>query len=126
MPSREHPPRGSTPAGFRISLLSKLRDRARDEKVSATRLQNRVAFERLLARLDMDSGKWMLKGGFALELRYGWRHRPTKDVDLRTETTLAAALTSLRETLVRGQEDQGRDHFSFDLGEPGPEMQGAP
>src|SRR5687768_6763234 len=126
MPSRERPPRGSTPAGFRAQLLEKLRTRARAEKVDARRLQNRVAFERLLARLDTGSNGWLLKGGFALELRYGWRHRPTKDIDLRTEAPLPASLSALREALVRGQQSQQQDHFSFELGEPGPEMQGAP
>lgn len=126
MPPRERAPRGSTPAGFRARLLNKLRERARDEKVAASRLQYRVAFERLLARLDTNSGEWMLKGGFALELRYGWRHRPTKDIDLRTQASLTEALTSLREALARGQESHQNDHFSFELGEPGPEMQGAP
>ena len=78
------------------------------------------------SRLDTGSSEWLLKGGFALELRYGWRHRPTKDIDLRTEAPLADALASLRDALVRGQQSQQRDHFSFELGEPGPEMQGAP
>jgi hypothetical protein len=126
MPASERAARGTTPAGFRARLLSKLRDRARDEKVGPKRLQDRVAFERLLARLDTDGGEWIVKGGFALELRYGWRHRPTRDIDLRTEASLAEALASLRRALVRGQESEQRDYFSFELGEPGPEMQGAP
>jgi hypothetical protein len=126
MPPRERVPRGSTPAGFRAQLLEKLRNRARQENVAVQRLQNRVAFERLLARITDDSGEWMLKGGFALELRYGWRHRPTRDVDLRTETSPTDALTRLRDALSSGQPIHHRDYFSFDLGEPGPEMQGAP
>ena len=126
MPSGRRPPPGSTPAGFRAQLLDRLRNRARTEKIDARRLQNRVAFERLLARLDTDSGEWILKGGFALELRYGWRHRPTKDIDLRTQATLGDAVDALRGALVRAEVREQRDHFSFELGEPGPEMQGAP
>jgi len=125
MPPRERPPRGTTPAGFRVQLLDRLRNRAREENVEPRRLQNRIAFERLLARI-VEGDHWILKGGFALELRYGWRHRPTKDIDLRTESPLADALNRLREVLSRGQTIQQQDHFSFDLGEPGPEMQGAP
>ena len=76
-------PRGSTPAGFRTQLLQRLRDHANAEGVAANRLHRRVAFERLLAMLASGGGDWLLKGGFSLELRYGWHHRPTKDVDLR-------------------------------------------
>lgn len=126
MPPRERSTRASTPAGFRVQLLDRLRNRARDEKVEPRRLQNRIASERLLARIGAQGGDWILKGGFALELRYGWRHRPTKDIDLRTEITLADALTRLRDALSRGHTVQQQDHFSFDLGEPGPKMQGAP
>src|SRR4051812_42446835 len=75
-------PRGSTPAAFRSQLLQRLRNRARAEQVPPQRFQQRVAFERLLARLATD-GTWILKGGFALELRYGWTYRPTRDIDLR-------------------------------------------
>lgn len=126
MPARERPPRGRTPAGFRAQLLKRLRNRASEEQVEARRLQYRVAFERFLARIADERAEWMLKGGFALELRYGWRHRPTKDVDLRTEASLGDALARLRDAMTRGPQFQRADHFSFELGEPGPEMQGAP
>jgi hypothetical protein len=72
--------RGSSPAGFRAQLLARLRNQAQADGVSAQRLQQRVAFERFLARLG-PSGDWVLKGGFVLELRYGWGSRPTKDID---------------------------------------------
>ena len=120
MPPRERSPRGSTPAGFRAQLLHRLRHRARDENVEPRRLQNRIAFERLLARIGAQGSDWILKGGFALELRYGWRHRPTKDIDLRTEIPLADALSRLRGVLSRGQTMQQQAHLSFDLGEPRP------
>jgi hypothetical protein len=126
MPPREGPRRGSTPAGFREQLLQRLRSRARQEGVAVQRLQHRVAFERLLARLADDRGAWVLKGGFALELRYGWRHRSTQDLDLRVETPLAEALGHLRQALTGGQQHHQGDHFTFELGAPGPEMQGAP
>ncbi len=115
------PERGTTPSGFRHRLLALLRNASRQQGVSAQRLQQRVAFERFLARLSPDH--WLLKGGFALELRYNWTHRPTKDVDLRTELPLAEALNTLRAELVRP--DAG-DHFSFELGATTNEMQGAP
>jgi hypothetical protein len=128
-PSRDRAarlPRGSTPAGFRSQLLQRLRDRAAAEGVTADRLQRRVAFERLLTRLASGGPGWLLKGGFSLELRYGWRHRPTKDVDLRAGVPLNAALAQLRAAVAAGHAAQAVDHFSFELGNPGPEMQGAP
>ncbi len=121
------PTRGSTPAGYRAQLLQRLRDRAAAERVTVDRLQRRVAFERFLARLAIGGAdSWLLKGGFALELRYGWRHRPTKDVDLRANMPLGDALGQLRMSVATGHEALAADHFSFELGAPGPEMQGAP
>jgi len=47
------------------------------------RLRKMVAFDRFLARLFWDqSDKWIVKGGFALQLRLGDRARTTKDIDL--------------------------------------------
>src|SRR6476619_658561 len=93
------PERGTTPSGFRDRLLARLRNTSRQQNVSAQRLQQRVAFERLLARLS--HAHWLLKGGFALELRYAWTHRPTKDIDLRTDLPLDEALNTLREEIAR-------------------------
>lgn len=66
------PERATTPSGFRDRLLALLRNATRHEGIAAQRLQQRVAFERLLARLSHEH--WLLKGGFALELRYSWTH----------------------------------------------------
>src|SRR5687767_14973047 len=115
------PLRGSTPAGYREQVLRRLRDRASAENVAADRLQRRVAFERFLARLVVGGGdasadhasQWLLKGGFALELRYGWRHRPTRDIDLRAGSPLSSALARLRTALTDGQDALAADEFSF-------------
>jgi predicted nucleotidyltransferase component of viral defense system len=112
----------SIPSGFRTALLARLRNRAAAEGLAVQRLQQRVAFERLLARLA-PVGDWVLKGGFALELRYGWTSRPTKDLDLRTSTVLEVSLERLRASLATSEID---DHFSFELGPTVVEMQGAP
>src|SRR4051794_34719775 len=91
------PERGASPEGFRQQVLSRLRNRATQEHTSAQRLQQRVAFERLLDRLG-GGPVWVLKGGFALELRYGWSHRPTRDIDLRfgNEVGLDSLVDALR------------------------------
>jgi hypothetical protein len=114
--------RGRTSAGFRDQLLARLRNHAHKRGISVQRVQQRVAFERLLARLG-HTDEWVLKGGFALELRYGWESRPTRDIDLRTTAEPHAALARLRTAIARSKL---ADHFAFDLAEAGTEMQGAP
>lgn len=119
MPPREP---GRTLAGSRTQLLQRLRNEALRAGIPAQRLQQRIASERLLARLPHD-GEWVLKGGFALQLRYGLQARPTRDVDLRTPLDPAAALNHLRRMAVAAT---AADHFSFELGEVTQELQGAP
>lgn len=119
MPLRE---RGRTPTGFRTQLLQRLRNEALRAGIPAQRLQQRIAFERLLARLPHD-GEWVLKGGLALQFRYGLQARPTRDVDLRTPLDPAAALDRLRQAAAAATTT---DNFSFEFGEVAQEMQGAP
>jgi Nucleotidyl transferase AbiEii toxin, Type IV TA system len=71
-----------------------------------------LAFERFLARLA-GSGEWMLKGGFALEMSYGWSARPTKDIDLRAAGDLDTAFVLLRTTIAEAPE--AADHLTFEL-----------
>ena len=52
--------------GFRQQVRSLLRNSATEGRTSAQRLQQRVGFERLFARLGGDP-EWVLKCGFALE-----------------------------------------------------------
>src|SRR4051812_41766870 len=108
------PERGSTPQGFRRQLLARMRNQALHDGISAQRLQQHLAFERLLARLPI-SGDWTLKGGFGLELRYGWISRTMLD----PREALLALQSILAESVVR-------DHFSFEIdGRVGP-TPGAP
>lgn len=47
------------------------------------RLRRRVLFERILTRIEAaEPGKWVLKGGMALEVRLDADARVTKDIDL--------------------------------------------
>lgn len=74
--------RYASTTAFRAALESRLND-ARTDAVGISRLRKRVVFERLLARLnDTAPDSWVLKGGFALELRLGAHARTTKDVDV--------------------------------------------
>ncbi len=72
-----------TPQAFRAALEARLRNIAQREGTDLQRLQRRVAFERLLARLFVaEDPPWLLKGGYALELRFRDRARSTLDLDL--------------------------------------------
>jgi hypothetical protein len=63
-----------TAAAFRTALEARLKAEKHDG-VGISRLRKRVVFERLL-------DAWVLKGGFALELRLGGSARTTKDIDI--------------------------------------------
>jgi hypothetical protein len=64
--------RYATPAAFRNGLDAKPREMARQQHRPLDSLQRRVAFERFLARLFFSGDeRWVLKGGYALELRSG-------------------------------------------------------
>ncbi len=71
-----------TSAAFRTALETRLKA-AQHDGVGLARLRKRVVFERLLARLHLVAPHaWVLKGGFALELRLGAQARTTKDIDV--------------------------------------------
>lgn len=77
--------RYATAAAFRRALEDRLKDTARREGVDLQRLRRQVAFDRLLARL-FQAGQplalpWVLKGGYAMELRIK-SARTTNDIDL--------------------------------------------
>jgi predicted nucleotidyltransferase component of viral defense system len=74
--------RYASTTAFRAALEARL-NAARTDAVGISRLRKRVVFERLLARLNETApGAWVLKGGFALELRLGAHARTTKDIDV--------------------------------------------
>jgi predicted nucleotidyltransferase component of viral defense system len=73
----------ATGADFRAALEDRLRRTASERGQPVARLRKSVVFDRLLARLAVVApGAWVLKGGFALDLRRDLRARLTKDVDL--------------------------------------------
>jgi len=72
-----------TPGRFRAALEARLRDASRHTGLSLPRLQKLVVMDRLLARLlAVAPGRWIVKGGVAIEFRLGNRARTTKDLDL--------------------------------------------
>src|ERR1700677_1643114 len=79
------PKKYATAAAFRRALEDRLQDIARKEGVDLQRRPRQVAFDRLLARLFQEGQSralpWVLKGGYAMELRIK-AARTTKDIDL--------------------------------------------
>lgn len=102
---------------FRRALEDRLANQARAEQaVDPNRLRISVAFERFLARLFHDSTKrWVLKGGYALDVRYPGRARATRDLDLNVPPPPYPDL--LDELQTAAERDLG-DHFKFKVSAP--------
>lgn len=97
-------------AAFRMALEQRLKDMAGGDSTHLARDRKRVAFDRLLARLrEVAKGRWLLKGGFALDLRLAARARSTKDVDIEWRAEESELLDAL---LDAAQYDAG-DFFVF-------------
>ncbi len=105
------PPRFENAATFRQSLEQRLRTEADRRATAVNALRLKLLIERLLARLFAeDTPPWLVKGGYAMELRLRPRARTTKDLDLACSiphvADTAGALPELRERL---QDAAGRD-----------------
>lgn len=84
-----------SPQALRMALEQRLLNQSRETGISLDRLRRRVIFERIIARLHhAEPGRWVLKGGMAMEVRLRDRARLTKDIDLglRDDVTEQEAL----------------------------------
>jgi hypothetical protein len=127
-----------TPYAFRAALEARLRHIALSRGTDLQRLQRRVAFERLLARLFvLTDPPWFLKGGYALELRLKGRARSTLDLDISvpdpdrlqwpTGTGKDIPVAHIvHEHLQQAAEYDLNDGFEFLVGWPKEEQTGAP
>ncbi len=124
-----------TAGAFRTALETRLQARAQVERTDLQRLRRQVAFDRFLARLFPKGPKgtypWILKGGYAMELRIR-SARTTKDIDLTLHdgTRLAKDPEERRKQVRAMLQDsaavQLNDYFEFLVGEPRQELDGAP
>jgi hypothetical protein len=91
-----------TAADFRISLEHRLKQAAAERGVPLASLRLKLIIERLLARLfAAPAAPWLLKGGYAMELRYRPKARTTRDIDLSVtsaEGELTARLAHIHES----------------------------
>lgn len=101
-----------TSSAFRQALDARIQSVNENTGLPLSRLRKLVAFDRFLARLFHNQpNDWVLKGGFALQLRLGERARTTKDIDLMAReqgNDIHAALHSA------GLQDMG-DYFLFEV-----------
>lgn len=134
--------RYQTARAFRAALEERLKRTARAQGIDLMRLRRQVAFDRLLARLFTESEPnppWLLKGGYAFELRLGAHARTTKDIDLTIPApsrlgadagtslqTQNALNARIRERLQDAAERNPGDGFVFRIGAPMADLDAAP
>lgn len=99
-------------AAFRQALEQRLKAQAGGDGARLARDRKRIVFDRLLARLLATAPeRWLLKGGFALDLRLADRARATKDVDIDWWADEA----KLFETLIEASSYDADDFFVFSI-----------
>ncbi|MBK8461477.1 MAG: nucleotidyl transferase AbiEii/AbiGii toxin family protein [Micropruina sp.] len=100
-----------------VSLTHRLRNIAAHEGVPPQRVRNRYVFQRVLARLARDP-RWVLKGGFSLELRLGLAARTTKDLDLLRWDVADLSAVDLQDLLDAALDVDLSDDCTFTVRRP--------
>lgn len=112
-----------SPGAFRQALEERLRTISSREGTDFQRLSRQVAFDRFLARLfSAPTGDWILKGGYAMELRFVTA-RSTRDLDF---TLRGGSAESALDHLQRAGALEIGDFFSFRVGEAMMDLSAAP
>src|ERR1700691_3698970 len=113
----------ATAKAFRTALETRLNETAGAEKIQINRLRRQVSFDRLLARLFReDPAPWVLKGGYALELRFK-SARSTIDIDLTMQRVVGTvegsdSVRAIREMLQAMADVSFDDWFEYTIGPP--------
>lgn len=127
----DKPKKYATATAFRRALEDRLKSIAAKEKVLLERLRREVTFDRLLARLlGGDDAPWVLKGGYALEIRLK-DARATKDIDLALRHTLGKARgAALNDVILQSLRSAAaldlNDFFQFEFGDAMKDLDAAP
>lgn len=110
-----------SPDSLLDAINQRIRTVARTENVDANRLRRHVAFDRLLARIfQVQEASWLLKGGYAMELRLE-NSRATIDVDLALyESNLYRLMAkeqsdAVYKLLIQAAKIDLGDHFKFEI-----------
>ena len=107
-------------ADFRTALEHRLQKQAASSGLNLQRLRRTVGFNRFLARIFADKTcPWVLKGGYAMELRLH-NARATQDVDLgfrgKPEAGEEEQSDYLQRLLAKAAGTELGDFFSFGIG----------
>lgn len=103
-------------SAFRTALETRLLEQSGRTGLSLVRLRKSVVFSRLLARLlAVAPDRWVLKGGLAMDYRFGSRVRTTRDMDLASIGDEEAAT----EDLIAAQAVELGDYFNFEINRTG-------
>jgi predicted nucleotidyltransferase component of viral defense system len=114
---------GATPAGRRASLIVRMSNAAREAGVVARRIHLVVAIDRLLVRLlQAAPGQWVVKGGYANQLRRPVDARFTEDLDLKID----AAIETAPELFASGFAVDLGDDFSYEVASSPAPLDGPP
>jgi len=116
---KDKPRQYASAGAFRIALEARLKAMGQTEGVDLQRLRRQVSFDRLLARFFSErSAPWLLKGGYAMELRLRTA-RTTKDVDLSLPVDAASDWKGrILEHLQSSASRDLNDFFVFTIGQP--------
>ena len=117
-------------APFRRALEERMKRMSLAEQVDPNRLRRQLSFDRLLARLfRQELPPWVLKGGYALELRFK-AARSTVDIDLTVQHVPASAGDDqnqiVRDRLQTAADVPLGDWFEFTFGAPVMDLTAAP
>lgn len=122
----------NNPKDFRAALEDRLNRISKTEGTDILRLRRQVSFDQLLARIfSTQSTPWVLKGGYAMQLRID-SARATKDIDLAMrEAKLVSEnesdrIDALLELLRNEAKKDLGDFFSFTISPSIMELEAAP
>ena len=122
----------ATAGAFRRALEERLKRASLTDQIDLNRLRRQVSFDRLLARLFREEpAPWVLKGGYALELRFK-AARSTVDIDLTLQRVGAATSAGgdanqiVREMLQSVADIPLGDWFEYAIGSPVMDLTAAP
>ena len=121
----------ATAGAFRRALEERLKTASLTDRIDLNRLRRQVSFDRLLARLFREEpAPWVLKGGYALELRFK-AARSTIDIDLTLQRVAAPSPNVdtnqvVREMLQDAADVPLGDWFEYVIGPPILDLTAAP
>jgi hypothetical protein len=116
----------ATGLALRTGLEQCLKRVAREQGIDLQRLRRQVAFDRFLARLfSSTSEDRILKGGYAMELRFQTA-RATRDLNFTARTTQSVTGDGLLKQLQDASARDAGDFFRYQIGEAIMDLDGAP